>query len=193
VLFRAFLFAAPFVAFLAAAACLPRDGRGFSGRNAVAALALTAVLLPGFLLGYYGKEKQNFFTPAEVQAAAWVDDHSAPGSLLVEGSRNYPNQFKNYERFTYVPIDREPAESWTRLLDGPSQRLDNWLSDDRYADAYVLITRSQKAQIDTFGPLPTGSLAAVEADLRSSPEFRVAFENADATVFALARDVGAPR
>ena len=31
VLFRAFLFAAPFIAFLAAAACLPRDGRGLPG------------------------------------------------------------------------------------------------------------------------------------------------------------------
>ncbi len=39
VLFRAFLFAAPFIAFLAAAACLPRDGHGFPraerGRRAV--------------------------------------------------------------------------------------------------------------------------------------------------------------
>ena len=66
VLFRAFLFAAPFIAFLAAAACLPRDGRGFPWRNLVATALLTAVLLPGFLLSYYGKERQNYFTPAEV-------------------------------------------------------------------------------------------------------------------------------
>ena len=50
VLFRSFLFAAPFIAFLAAAACLPRDGRGYPWRNLVATVALTAVLVPGFML-----------------------------------------------------------------------------------------------------------------------------------------------
>ncbi len=193
VLFRSFLFAAPFVAFLAAAACLPADGIGSSWRNLTAALALTTVLLPGFLLGYYGKEQQNYFTPGEVQAAAWVDEHAAPGSLLVEGSRNYPNQFKNYERFTYVPIDREDRESWQELLDDPAGRLQDWLSNERYTDAYVLITRSQELQVDTFGPMPAGSLGEVEEALRRSPRFRVAFETDDATVFVLAPSEEADR
>ena len=105
VLFRAFLFAAPFIAFLAAAACLPRDGRGFPVKNLVLTALLTAVLLPGFLLSYYGKEQQNYFTPAELQAVEWVDSQARPDSLLVEGSKNYPAQLRNYERFTYVSID----------------------------------------------------------------------------------------
>jgi hypothetical protein len=190
VLFRSFLFAAPFIAFLAAAACLPRDGRGMPVKNLLLTTLLTAVLLPGFLVGYYGKEQQNYFTQAEVEAAAWVDDHARPGSLLVEGSRNYPTQFRNYERFIYVPIDREPEQSYTNLLSDPADRLENWLRDPRYTDAYVLITRSQKIAVDTHQSMPPGSLDRIETALRRSPAFRVAHATTDATVFVLADPAG---
>ncbi len=186
VLFRSFLFAAPFISFLAAAACLPRDGRGFPRRNLLLTTVVTVALLPGFLLSYYGKEHENYFTPAEVAAVSWVDDHARPGSLLVEGSRNYPTQFSNYERFTYVPIDREPEESWRKLLADPTDRLDDWLSNPDYTDAYVLITRSQKIAVDDNGSLPRGSLQRVEDALRASPKFRVVDDTGDAVVFSLA-------
>lgn len=190
VLFRAFLFAAPFIAFLAASACLPRDGRGFPVKNLVITTAVTAVLLPGFLLGYYGKEQQNYFTPAEVQAVEWVDSNARPGSLLVEGSRNYPTQFRNYERFIYVAIDREPRESYSTLLADPANRLEDWLSDPRYSDGYVLITRSQKIAVNSQQSMPVGSLENVETALRRSPQFRTAYDTPDAVVFVLAQPEG---
>lgn len=185
VLFRSFLFAAPFIAFLAAAACLPRDGRGFPVKNLVVTGLLTAVLLPGFLLSYYGKEQQNYFTPAELQAVEWVNADARPGSLLVEGSRNYPAHFRNYERFTYVAIDWEPPESYAPLLVDPAYALQRWLDDPRYADAYVLITRTQKIGADAERYLPVGSLDRVEDALRRSAAFRVAYETSDAVIFEL--------
>jgi hypothetical protein len=185
VLFRSFLFAAPFIAFLAAAACLPPDGRGFPVRNLVATALLTALLLPGFMLSYYGKERSNYFTAEEIAASAWVDTHAPPDSLLIEGSRNYPTQFKNYERFTYVPIDREPAPSWQALLSDPTGRLQRWMSNREYAQSYLLLTRSQNSAVNSDGVLPSGALYEVESALRGSPDFRVAYENRDATVFTL--------
>ena len=190
VLFRAFLFAAPFIAFLAAAACLPRDGRGFPVKNLGITALVTSVLLPGFLLGYYGKEQQNYFTPAEMQAVEWVNTHARPGSLLVEGSRNYPTHFHNYERFTYVPLDREPFESFSVLLVDPATKLQDWLSDPRYSDAYVLITRSQKIAVDSQQSMPVGSLDQVEAALRRSSAFRVAYDTGDAVLFVLTEPEG---
>ena len=190
VLFRAFLFAAPFIAFLAAAACIPLDGRRLRVKNLVVTALMTAVLLPGFLLGYYGKEQQNYFTPKEVQAVEWVNTHARPGSLLIEGSRNYPTQFRNYERFTYVAIDREPAESYSTLLVNPAYQLEDWLSNPRYADAYVLITRSQKIAVNSEQSMPVGSLDQVEAALRRSPDFRVAYDTGDAVVFVLTEPDG---
>jgi hypothetical protein len=183
VLFRAFLFAAPFLAFLTAAGCLPRDGRGYPIRHLVATAVMTALLLPGFLLAYYGKERQNYFTPAEVKAATWIDANAPSGSLLVEGSRNYPAQFLNYERFTYVPIDQEPEDSWQPLLADPAGGLREWADNPRYAATYVLITRSQKSAVDSDRSLPPGSLDVIENALRRSPDFRAVFDSPDATVF----------
>jgi hypothetical protein len=187
ILFRVMLFASPFIAFNAATAIISIDGRDgrLGARATVATAVLTAVLLPGFLLGYYGKERQNYFTPAEVQAATWVSEHARPGSLLVEGSRNYPTQFRNYENFTYVPIDREPRESWGPVVADPAAVLSEWLGDPRYTDSYVLITRSQKIEVDTQGPMPAGSLQSIESALRRSPQFQVALDTGDATVFVL--------
>ena len=187
VLFRSFLFAAPFIAFMAAAACLPPDGRGFPVRTVIVTAVLTAILLPGFMLSYYGKERSNYFTADEIAAAAWVDTHAPRNSLLIEGSRNYPTQFKNYERFTYVPIDREPEPSWQQLLADPSARLERWMSNPEYAESYLLLTRSQNNAVNSDAVMPNGSLYEIENDLRRSPEFTVAYENRDATVFTLSK------
>ena len=120
----------------------------------------------------------------------WVNTHARPGSLLVEGSRNYPAQFRNYERFTYVSIDWEPPESYAPLLVDPAYALEDWLSNPRYSDAYVLITRSQKIAVDSEQYLPLGSLDQVESALRSSREFRVAYDTGDAVVFELTEPEG---
>lgn len=189
VVFRAVLFATPFVAFLAAAACLPVDGRAPAKRHVVIASLVTAALLPGFLLGYYGKERDNYFTPDEVRAATWVDTHAVPGSLLVEGSKGYPAQYKNYERFTYVDLSTEPTETTAPLLEDPAGVLAEWLRDPRYANAYVILMRSQKYSV---APLPPLALKTITDALRMDETFRVVFANADATVFALATDPLAP-
>jgi hypothetical protein len=185
ILFRVVLFAAPFVAFNAATAVIPRPGQRVGVAASAAIALLTALFFPGFLLGYYGKERQNYFTPGEVQAAAWVSEHARPSSLLVEGSRNYPTQFENYENFVYVTIDREPPDSWRKVVADPAGVLSNWLEDPRYTDAYILITRSQEIEVDITGLMPPGSLKSIESALRRSPQFTIAFENGDATVFAL--------
>lgn len=184
VLFRAFLFAAPFIAFLAADACLPRSSHGFPPLSLLAASVTAVLVVPGFLLGYYGKERQNYFTPAEVQAATWVGAHAQPGSLLVEGSTNYPTRFLDYEKFTHVTINREPGDSIVQLLADPAGKLAEWLNDPQYTDAYVLLSRGQTPAVDTLS-MPEGSLERIEFALRHSNSFRIAFETPDAVVFTL--------
>jgi hypothetical protein len=185
VLFRAYLFATPFIALLAAQACLPRTGRGFPKGSLLTAAFIMAMVTPGFLLGYYGKEQQNYFTQEEVEASRWVYEHAEPESLLVEGSTNYPGRFVDYDKFTYVPLDREPEDGSSALLDDPAAKLTEWLADPRYADAYVLITRGQKISIESEGEMDPDSLSLIENSLRQSDNFMVAFETRDATVFTL--------
>lgn len=183
-LLRVFLFSAPFIAFLAAEFCAPRTGvRAVdTSRLRVAALVI-ALIFPGFLLGYYGKERYNYFTDQEIAAARWVADNARPGSLLVEGDVNYPRQLVDLEKFTYVPIAYEPSVE--RLLANPEDTLSQWLSSPRFVDGYVVITRSQKLGVQLDGSLPPGSLTKVEDSLTESPLFTVVYASRDATVFTL--------
>ncbi|WP_182359215.1 hypothetical protein [Tomitella gaofuii] len=207
-LLRVYLFAAPFIAYLAAMACLPparasveagaggsggihrRSGPpgsavpGFPYRRFVAAAAAVALVVPGFFLGYYGKERGNYFTQDEVAASAWVDRTAPPGSLLVTGSTNYPGQFLYYDKFAYVAIDREPGPSRENVVTHPVGVLHDWLTNPQFARSYLLITRSQEIGSEMGRTLPPGTLADVERELRRSPQFTVVYENPDAVVFA---------
>jgi O-antigen/teichoic acid export membrane protein len=188
ILFRVYLFAVPFLAFLGAQAFIGQsDARRRSWTPPAASAVAGTLLLGAFLVAYYGKEHQNYFTPSEVAASRYVYTHGPPGSLLVEGTHNYPAQFKNYERFRYVTIAREPAASRARLLARPAAVLTDWMSDSALSAAYLIITRSQKVEVDELGSLPRGSLDRIERALLASPHFRVVFRNRDATVFSLAK------
>jgi hypothetical protein len=187
-LFRVFLFALPFAAFFVASLLFPDRNAGGRWFTTAFAIAASALILAGFLFGYYGKEAWSYFTPGEIRAARIVYENAPDDTLLVEGTRDYPNQFRHPERFTYVAIASEPTPSAQRVIDRPVAKLAEWLGDPRYEAAYVIITRAQKAQIDALGPLPRGSLQRVEAKLLASPRFDVVYHDRDATVFRLHRE-----
>lgn len=187
VVFRAYLFAIVGLA-LFGALFLWRPGAEPTRLRVGALVVISAVLLGAAFVAQFGNDRQNRFTPGEVAAADFVYASAPPNTLLVEGSRNYPSQFENYEHFEYVAIDREPADGLRRIVDRPARVLRGWLSDDRYAAAYVIITRSQMAETEALGLLPGGGLRRVDRSLRDSPWFRVAFEAPGATVYALKDD-----
>jgi hypothetical protein len=189
-LFRVYLFMIPYLAFLAAGAIIPREETIRSWLQPIAIGILSVIMLTAFLFAYYGKERQYSFTKGEVEAAEYLYSHAVPNSLLVEGSRNYPTMFSNYEYFTYVAIDREPADSINRLLANPVDVLDEWLSDTtRYKTSYLFITRSQKIDVDEVGGLPVGSLDKIQNLLEKSGKFEVVFSNQDAIIFAVRKSI----
>jgi O-antigen/teichoic acid export membrane protein len=199
VIFRVYLFALPALSLLAAGALVGDPhlaGGGRPGRRVrahlrhIAVAVVSLLLLTGFLFAYYGKDQQYAFTDEEVAAALWVAADGPSGSLLVVGSRNYPGQSRTYEHFVSVAIDREPADGLDSLLADPAGRLGDWLDDSRYVRSYLLLTRSQRIDVDTNGAMPSGSLTRIEALLRSSTRFRVAYENRDAVVFELSDGAG---
>ena len=159
---------------------------GTPGRTVIWSALLSAILLFCFSFAHYGKDQQYHFSQNEVDAARYLYNTAPPGSLLIEGSRSYPTQFRNYEFFTYVPIDREPAESWVSIIDNPVEVLSRWMGNKEYQRAYLIITRSQKADVNALGLMPAGSLDVIEQALLKSPKFQVIYGNADAKIFALA-------
>ena len=78
-------------------------------------------MLAGFLFAYYGKERQYYFTPEEVAASEYLYEHAPDRSLLIQGSVNYPSQFKNYEHFDYVLLAAEAPD--TRGVPGRTPRM----------------------------------------------------------------------
>jgi hypothetical protein len=184
-LFRVYLFSLPFIAYLSAGLFMPDEEISYGKNLSIAIMAISAILTVGLFFSYYGKEKQYYFTEGEVDASWFLYSNAVPNSLLVEGARNYPGSFKNYEYFTYVPIDREPPDSQKRVLDNPVKVLVDWLENEDYAQTYLIITRSQKAYVDAVGAMPPGSLDDIEIALEGSDKFVVVFSNQDAKIFML--------
>jgi hypothetical protein len=187
ILFRVYFFALPFFAFLTAGLAFPGEETRLSLSISSGMAAVSLLLVACLTLAYYGKDQQYYFSPEEVQAAETIYKNAPPNTLLVEGSRDYPSQFLNYENFIYVPLDQEPIESLSRVLSQPAETLSRWMSDRRYAAAYLIITRSQKALVDSLGIMPPGSLDRIAQVLRQTPGFTVVYDSPDAVVFKYAR------
>lgn len=183
--FRVVLFAAPAMAYFASGAILAVVDRlrwPQLRSPALGTVVVTAAVLPGFLLGYYGKDQQNYFSTAEVAALEWVAENAPPGSLLVVGNTNYPRDFRNYENVTVVNLSTEPDAERRRVLAAPAEVLSDWLTDDRYRAAYVVLTRSQSIANDSTGPLPPGALTQLGERLRASGAFDALVDGPDAVV-----------
>ena len=187
ILFRVYFFALPFLAFFGAAVIYPSPKAGQRWWTIVLNIVVSGALLVGFGFAYYGKDQMYYFTQQEVDAAEFLYNTAPPGALLIEGSRNYPSLFRHYEYFTNVAISREPKESLQRILAQPAETMARWMRNKKYSAAYLLITRSQKADINLLPQsMPVGSLEKIEATLAQSPYFRTVYANSDARVFALA-------
>jgi hypothetical protein len=185
VIFRIYFFSIPFAAFFAAASVYVAPDAAGSWRAPVVTILLSAGFLWGFGYAHYGKDRQYHFSKEEVVAARYLYESAPPGSLLIEGSRNYPSQFRNYENFVYVAIDREPRESRQSIAENPVEHLHRWMDNDDYTETYLLITRSQKAEVQALGSMPPGSLDAIEDALLDAPQFELIYGNDDAKLFGL--------
>jgi hypothetical protein len=193
VLFRVVLFTGPFMAYFAALAVYPDKSESSRSRRALIGAIVTLVVLPAFLLGYYGKDAHNYFTPAEIRAVAWLYDYAEPNSVIIVGSRNYPQRFRNYEKFVTLSIANEPEDSRNRVLADPAERLSRWLNaGPSNKPGYILITRSEKVGNDLIGPMPVGALDRIEQALRLSPRYQVGIDTGDAVVFVLTPDGARP-
>ncbi|HEY1738042.1 MAG TPA: hypothetical protein VGI86_04995, partial [Acidimicrobiia bacterium] len=184
---RSYLFTLPFAAFLAAGLLFPSKDASRSWLNVLAIGAITCALIVGTLFAYYGKDAWSDFTPGEVRAATIVFSSAPPHSLLIDGTLEYPTQFEHVDNFTYVTIGTEPPGSVKQVLADPVGVLSSWMSDPRYSQGYLIITKSQIAEIDATGQLPRGSLQRIERLLLASPKIKVLYHDRDALLVTVAR------
>ena len=74
-----------------------------------------------------------------------------------------------------------------QVLADPVNVLSSWMSDPRYKQEYLIITKSQIAEIDATGQLPHGSLQRIERLLLASPKIKVLYHDRDALLVTVAR------
>lgn len=183
--FRVYLFSLPFLAFFAAAVFFPSP---HCGRPAFVFPVISAACLlssVGLLIANDGKDREYRFTRDEVAASEWLYSTAPAGSLLIEGARSYPSQFLNYENFSYLPISEESAGTKARIVNDPEGVLSRWMSNPRWADAYLILTRSQRAYLEAGGYMQPGDFDRIEHELLSSPRFVVVHVSPNVRVFKL--------
>jgi hypothetical protein len=114
-----------------------------------------------------------------------VFENAQPGALIIEGTRDYPRQYRNYETFTFLALDRSTPETLEGLRADAASRIASWLGDDeRYNSGLVIITESQRNTASVLGTLLTPTLDTIENSLLASDQFEVVFESGTARVFA---------
>jgi hypothetical protein len=144
-----------------------------------------ALLLAASCVAYYGKERAHRFSDDEVRASRWLHTRAPAGSLIVSGSFEYPWAWKNYERYEYFAIDREPASLRQRVAREPVPLLEALMRENRRPGAFVVLTRSQAAQVDATGIMRQGTLQRMERALERDPDFAAVYRGPDASIFRL--------
>jgi hypothetical protein len=185
VLFRIYFFALPFLAFLAAGVVFPTPLAGRSWLTAGAAIAVSALLLGGMLVSYYGNERMYRFSHDEVRSAAYLVAHAPSGSTLVGFTTAYPWGYRNYELYTHVLVSTLPAGQVTHLLNDPVQATAQLTSAGSSANEYVVFSRAQDAEMEMTGVLPVHGVRQIEAAFRTSPRFQEVYRGPDAQIFRL--------
>jgi len=183
IIFRAFLFALPFMAVAAAALFFPR---AWSPRRylAGAALAVTTVLLAaGFFLSNYGTDAMNYFTPQEVTAAQWLYRTAPAGAQVIAVNSNFPWAFVHYNRYTYTFLDGSGYS--TDTLRDPVQEISFLMSPPYPKVSYLVFTRSQAAQEAISGPWSPAQFSRVYNTLLQSGDFKTLYHAKGVTILRL--------
>jgi hypothetical protein len=186
ILFRAFLFALPFAAFLAAGLFYTRADAPATRRNTALTALASMVMLAALCVAYYGHEKMNYVSPAELAALQRFSEIALPGSLLVQGSWDAPVPYKNYELYHYLSLQELSDLVRSDMVRDPVGVLEGQIhAVPRYSDAYLLITRSQRAELRDIGLMPQHLMRRVQRAVERSPDFTTVFRNRDTVMYRL--------
>lgn len=190
IVLRIFMFSLPFAAFFVATLLMSPQTRGISlGVTAVTAV-LCLGLVAGQLLVRYGNEQMDWFSRNEVRAVQALYRDAPPRSTLVAWSTSLPWKYRDYAEHSYrVVTDNRQWSAPAALPAGSSAQLATLaalLRQPRHG-AYLVLTRSQAAQVDLLGLGPRGSLERLWQALARSPLFRVVYSNPDGIVVTARR------
>ncbi|MGP2436496.1 glycosyltransferase [Streptomyces sp. JW3] len=211
-IFRVLMFMLPGAAFFAGAALLPKvrtlaadlAAREAAGRGPVPAARRRRFRLPdlrygawvplvallagtlAFVPAYSGKDRINYFPPAEVALVRNLFGQAPEGSLVVAANRNYPLAYDSYwsvDHYWFLDDGRSHVDAIVR---SPAATLARDMSAVAPpARAYLLLSQGQIANSEMDGQLNGAKLERIRRSVAASPRFRLVAENSAGTVYVL--------
>jgi hypothetical protein len=177
-LLRSYLFALPAMVFFAAAFFYTSPVTGTTWRMTGIVGLASVLLLAGFLFTRYGNERMDYFTANELEAVEHLYTIAEPGSLLLAGAENLPWKFQDFEKYRYVLVTR-------KIRRGDVDGIVTQMSNKKYPNSYLILTRSQKAFAELMLGFPANLWDQSEEAMIASGKFKVVFSNNDAKILAL--------
>jgi glycosyltransferase involved in cell wall biosynthesis/O-antigen/teichoic acid export membrane protein len=142
-----------------------------------------AVLLAGLFgasfVARYGNERMDNFTPEELQGTQAMYHLAPPHSLIVAGAGSFPWKYEGYVNHKYVEMDR----SWVPGDLAATTQLIAKRMRSAPGGAVLIITTSQREEVNMLGLLPAGSLGGLTRELDKSQAFQTIYRNRDAQVW----------
>lgn len=186
-IYRVYLFALPWLAFFAASLFFPAPTSRVSWKTWLFSTLAGLVLLAGFVTVYYGNERMNNFSEAELNAARFLYQTAPAGSFLMKINQNIPNKFTaDYNQFVEYGLMAEDNIQTYRDKPAPSvDQLIDLMRQKDYPAAYFVFSRSQDEYTALANLAPPEWTAQVEDAVRSSTQFSLIYNNSDVQIFKL--------
>jgi len=183
-LLRVYLFASPAVVFLLAALFYTRHARLTSWRLTGAVALMSAVLLVSFLFARFGNEKMDYMTTGDVNALGRLYATAKPGALLVGLTSDMPWKYKDFERYHYATVLDLDGTQQARVFEQHDLSAILHLMHGRGGvPPYLVITRSQEAQLQLFYGLSAGQIQRLDGALVHSSKLRMIYNDGTARIF----------
>jgi hypothetical protein len=185
-LYRAFLFALPWLAFFGATAFTERPSRDRHWRARFVPLTLATSALAAFLLlACFGLDLGNRVAPDEVRAEAWLEGHAEPGAQVLHGADG-----PSFLTARYPGIDlagllvARPGFRGHRLGTADVPRLEDLAAQLRRGrEVFVVLSRRQEDYARLNGLLPRGAITSFTQALDASPAFRLVYQRPTAWIY----------
>lgn len=177
---RAYLFALPWLAYLAASAVAPRPDAALA-RRAWRLLVVTIAVGGCSLTGLFGQESTNYYTADDVAAARWNYDHAQPGGHLYYLMPNFPGPVDaNFARNLTPPQSLVQIKGFPHTLPAIERLMGS-------GPAYLTLSPAQQRYALLDGLISQPAYLELLRQLAQSPDFTLAYRHGSAFVFALVR------
>jgi GNAT superfamily N-acetyltransferase len=189
-MYRAYLFALPWLALFAALACMQLPSGRLRVRMVRRRLDLAVTALAVFLLpAYFGQELANHISRSEVRVAEWYERNVPAGSARLQLAPSVAVRLTaRYPEVSLADLDpllEHPEFRGRRLGSRDLPRIESIMRDAGGRRTYLVLTRHQNDFARLNGLLPAGSMASLVRAVSASPDFRPVYRRPGASIFEL--------